>query len=459
MDALRRLTRGQIGGIMNPLIILDADSHPPKKCEMIHQSKVSFLSDRMIRIALTTLSSILIQFTAACASPPGGDWSQWRGPTRNGVAGSGPALADAWPDGGPRMLWQSQPLSRNVKEGSSGGYSSIVVTAGRVYIFLNRKIDAEPKDESPPDVTATDVVVCFDALSGAELWKVEYPGRPRHWGTSSTPCIADGHCFVVGSLGHVYCLNARDGTEVWKVKPGGDEVSSSIEVADGKVVVMCRPLTALDPANGNILWQQPQVSGSDNSSCVWRQRDKTYFICNDGQKKKTICVDAADGSVLWTTQGGGKSTAVVAEDTMVVNAPTAMSAYRLASDGPQLLWVNKQLKDQSESPVIYNGHVYHIGGHGQVACIESTTGEIAWQGEIGDTEIASPIIVDDKIIAVLEYGNKLAMFTATPQKHERLAKADLSLLAAASPAVADGKLYLRTKHAVACYDLVQPQGE
>ena len=114
---------------------------------MIHQSKASFLSDRMIRIALSTLASILIQFTAACASPPGGDWSQWRGPTRNGVAGSGPALADAWPDGGPRMLWQSQPLSRNVKEGSSGGYSSIVVAAGRVYIFLNRKIDAEPKDE------------------------------------------------------------------------------------------------------------------------------------------------------------------------------------------------------------------------------------------------------------------------------------------------------------------------
>ena len=151
--------------------------------------------------------------------------------------------------------------------------------------------------------------------------------------------------------------------------------------------------------------------------------------------------------------------AVVAEDTMVVNTPNAMSAYRLASDGPQLLWVNKQLKDRSESPVIYNGHVYHIGGHGQVVCIESTTGEIAWQGEIGDTEIASPIIVDDKIIAVLEYGNKLAMFTAAPQKYELLAKADLPLLAAASPAVVDGKLYLRTKHAVACYDLVQPQGE
>ena len=55
------------------------------------------------------------------------DWSQWRGPNRNGLAPEGPALPANWPQSGLQQIWQSQPFSSDVGDGSAGGYGSVVV--------------------------------------------------------------------------------------------------------------------------------------------------------------------------------------------------------------------------------------------------------------------------------------------------------------------------------------------
>ncbi len=75
--------------------------------------------------------------------PPGaGEWPQWRGAGRDGVAHE-PQLLTQWPKNGPKRLWQ-------VDLGE--GYSSIAVAAGRAYTLLRQGED--------------EIVVCWRAGDG-----------------------------------------------------------------------------------------------------------------------------------------------------------------------------------------------------------------------------------------------------------------------------------------------------
>ena len=76
-----------------------------------------------------------------------GEWSQWRGSQRNGVVADGVPLLDAWPEGGPKLLWRSE----TIPSGDDGGHGSVVVAGGKTYISLvwhddepseNREINA-----------------------------------------------------------------------------------------------------------------------------------------------------------------------------------------------------------------------------------------------------------------------------------------------------------------------------
>ena len=382
------------------------------------------------------------------------DWAQWRGPQRNGVASGGPALPATWAKTGPRQLWQSQTISQDVGAGSGGGYGSVVVADGRAYVFVNRK-QKQGGDGGP---VARDVVLAWEAETGRLLWERQFNGRASHWGTSSTPCIADRRCYVVGSSGTTWCLDARDGSTIWSAQPSGATggVSSSIQVVADMVILMGAPLTALDADTGQTRWQQPALDGRDNSTVLWRSGDQDYLICNDQSSKGVACVRAADGKVIWSAVGGGRSTAVIRGDTMVVLTPTMMAAYKLALDQPHQLWRNTDVRDRGASPVIHGDHVYHVGGRGQAACIELATGKVAWMHEVPDTEITSPIVADGKIIVAQSWGEKLTMIEPTPEHYRVLAEAKMPLSRAASPAVAGGKLYVRLKDAVACYDLANP---
>ncbi|MCX6628799.1 MAG: hypothetical protein NTW28_14355, partial [Candidatus Solibacter sp.] len=59
-----------------------------------------------------------------CAIAPAADWSQWRGPNRDGKSAETGLLAQ-WPAGGPRLVWKVQGLGE--------GYSSFAVVGNRLY--------------------------------------------------------------------------------------------------------------------------------------------------------------------------------------------------------------------------------------------------------------------------------------------------------------------------------------
>src|SRR5687768_6249516 len=77
------------------------------------------------------------------------DWPQWRGPNRDGVSKE-TGLLQKWPDGGPKLLWQSTDLGQ--------GYGSPSIIGERLYVLGSQGMDDE-------------FVQCLNVSDGKQVWK------------------------------------------------------------------------------------------------------------------------------------------------------------------------------------------------------------------------------------------------------------------------------------------------
>ena len=372
----------------------------------------------------------------AVAADNTSDWPQWRGPNRDGVAPSGIKLVEEWPAKGPRQVWKSTPIP----SGQPGGLGSVAVAGGRAYVYVNWKTDKGHLD----------VVLCFDAATGKEIWKKEFPGKGYDWGCSATPTILDDRCYVTASDAKLYCLSAADGELVWEAKTKhGGRVSSSVLALGSAVFAMGGELMAFDKDSGKQLWSQPRVKATENSPVAWRHADKDYLICNT--PGHVFCVDASDGRVLWQANGGGCATAVVQGDHMVVYG-NGLKAYALTLENALPLWEKNGWRDRGASAVIYSDHVYVVGG--RMACVDLKSGDVRWEKRVGG-EITSPVLADNMIISGINGCSDTVLLKADPAAFKELSRVRLGQAACSSPAIAGGKMFLRLNDGVACYDIQQ----
>ena len=175
------------------------------------------------------------------------DWTQWRGPNRDGVI----------PSFTPPREWPQQ-LVRKWKVEVGLGYATPIVVGNRVYLF-SRQGDNE-------------VMSGLDADSGKVLWQTMYPAAftmhsaatPHGKGPKSTPVFANGRLYSIGMTGVVTAFNAADGKQIWQ-KPGSALVPTytshafSPLVTGGTVVFHVGghnkgALTAYDANTGAVKW-------------------------------------------------------------------------------------------------------------------------------------------------------------------------------------------------------------
>jgi outer membrane protein assembly factor BamB len=317
--------------------------------------------------------------------------------------------------------------------------------------------------------TLTDAVVCWDAATGKELWKKEFDatsgGRPAGmYGAAGTPAVWGGKCYIAGIKG-IYCFSAKDGALLWRQEQGGN-VNASVLIANG-VVVGGWPVAGYDAESGKLLWKSnaDKASGHISSSPVlWSSGGKNYLIVAGRWALTMCCLEIETGKIVWEVKGPNidQPTPVVSGDTMVVGLGGATAAYKLTPEKAEFLW-KSPIADGASSPIVYQDNVY-ISRSYYVSdtwyCLDLKTGATKWKQQVDvGFRCSSPILADGKII--MPSGNAhsddisgtIEMLKATPEKYVNLGMFNPKMALCSSPAIVDGRLYLRLWDGVACYDL------
>jgi len=481
-------------------------------------------------VKLSALTWLFASFAAA------EDWNQWRGPQRTGVSTSQVPLLESLPATGLQPVWRSED---RLEGGGNGGWSSPIVAEGRVYGFSHRRISKEgvklPPETYPPldekkresmskeDVADYDgkrnveqkdrrdqqfryqeTILCLDAKTGERLWKFDRDSAATNFGQSGTPAVYQGRLYFLGADRKAICLNAATGEEIWSTqaatKSDDEQISSSVALADGVIVVLAGDLVGLDAMDGRRLWTGPssRMTGKDSSPIVWRSGDRDYVLANVNGSD-TVCLIPRSGEEVWRIAShGGRSTPVVSGNRMVTlgdNRKNGLRCFALSENGAELEWTYQGLSDPGSSPVIVGDHVY-VQGENRLACVELSSGKPAWRTtlDLAQPRYTSLVAADGKVFYVFD---GLLAFAAVPEEfrtliagkfdekgvllseeslRQRLKIAEMEKaengqeeaqkvwqrevtrhgpLNCSSPALVDGFLYLRRQHDLVCYDLTQ----
>lgn len=354
-----------------------------------------------------------------------------------------------------------------------------------------------------------ETVHCLDATSGKPIWKNEKKSVYTRFLQSGSPTIAGRKLYILGAAFTARCVDAYSGETLWEQRLPGeftDEfMDSSFAVADGVAVVLAGRLFGLDAETGSIVWQgdEKKTRGTHTSPVVWKSGDKELVIVNVAGED-TICVEPKTGRELWRVKSqANNSTPVIAGNRMVTmgnSRRAGLRCFEISETEAKETWVYQKIADKGSSPVIIDGHVY-AQGERRMACVDLATGEEGWSTllDLNTPQYTSLVAADRKVIythdGVLCVAAEPAEYRplvqakidkqgllATEETFRKMLKLDelerspdgleksLKLfqqevgnhgpLVCASPAIVDGRLYVRLKQGIGCYDLrEQDRGE
>jgi len=191
---------------------------------------------------------LLLAATAANAQ----EWTQWRGPARDGSV-SAKNAPTTWPEA-LKQTWR-------VEIGE--GYSSPVVAGG--HVFVHGRKDPHEIVES---INLADGKVLWQQKYQAAFQKNQYAVEMAK-GPNATPLILGNRLFTLGVTGIVTAWDTTSGQQLWS-----KDFSKTIDTSklfcgtaasplsvNGKVVIQIGSdihggeIMALDPATGNTAWE------------------------------------------------------------------------------------------------------------------------------------------------------------------------------------------------------------
>jgi outer membrane protein assembly factor BamB len=133
-----------------------------------------------------------------------------------------------------------------------------------------------------------------------------------------------------------------------------------------------------------------------------------------------------------------------------------LAAIRAGGSGDQtqknLIWRYKKEYSALTSPLLYRGVLYTVKDGGIVTSLNPATGEVWKSGrskEAMEAYFSSPVAADGKIYIISNDG-KVSVLKADAQ-WEVLKMNDLGEECQATPAIGDGRLYIRTAKALYCF--------
>ncbi len=387
------------------------------------------------------------------------DWPQFRGLKRDDISAE-TGLLKALPAGGPPLVWKSK--------GIGAGYSTLSIVGDRIYTM------GENNDSS--------FVYALDATDGKKLWSARVgtagaAGTPAFDGPRSTPTVADGLIVAVGQWGDLVCLD-KEGKELWRKHYtkdfGGKRPEwgfSESPLIDGDNVIITPggdegSIVALNKNTGALVWRSKGFTDSPNYSSLIVAEIGGVRQYIQLTPENIVGVAAKDGTVLWRAARKGRvaviPTPIYSDGYVYVTSgySAGCNLFKItAADGKftaEQVYANKNMSNHHGGVVKVGDNIYgYSDGRGWV-CQDMKTGASKWE-EKEKFGKGSLVDADGKLYLRGEDKGIIVLIDASPagyQEHGRFDQPDRSGNKAwAHPVIANGRLYLRDKDNVFCYDV------
>jgi outer membrane protein assembly factor BamB len=417
-------------------------------------------------------------------TPPGkkettvAQWTHWRGPSGQGYS-EDTQVPLTWSES-QNLLWKTPLPGR--------GNSSPILHGERIFLTASSKDGYER------------YVLCVNRADGKLLWqrtasKGVPPGKTHNWnGYASASCTTDGErVYAFFGTPGLFCYDG-EGNLVWKHSFGiftsetGWGTAASPFLYEDLIIQNCdndgpralpagaKPedaapmaLVALDKVTGKVRWQTPRNQGRGFSTPrlltgpggrvelvlngpngVWSYEPRTgkeIWHCRRTNKKEQEKfgepIPVSNGELLIAPSG----------------RPGPCQAIRLGGSGDvtktHLQWQIERKGRDVASQILWGDYLYAIDSRGVfLTCYEAASGKIKYHERIAhDAQaLASPVAVRGKLLFVLDSGETVVV---EPGPKLKIAARNVlghggSLDFAASPAIADGRLYLRSQSYLYC---------
>jgi outer membrane protein assembly factor BamB len=388
------------------------------------------------------------------------NWPQWRGTEYNGVS-SEKGIANTW-DESTNIAWtMKMPGRSGATPAVWGNHIFVTSSEGKDLVLMcistqgklnwkktlgttirgNIKGDEANESSSSPSTDGKYVYAfvgsgdfaCFD-FQGNEIWKINVQERHGKFqilhGIHTTPLLYKDRLYLslIHTGGHwVMAFDKATGREVWKVARKSDAMM--------------------------------ECKDAYTSPCLWRDGNQAYIVVLGADY--TTAHRLSDGQEVWRLTDLNPKTkyqyafriisSPVANEEMIL-VPTARNSQVIAvkpnakglikAGSPDEFWRNPTGSPDVPSPLMHDGLVYLCSELGVLTCLDAKTGKKLYQESLHRTRYrASPVYVDGKIICTARDGT-FTIVRAGP-KFEKLETNTLEDVFTASPAISNGRIYLR----------------
>ncbi len=379
------------------------------------------------------------------------EWTRFRGPNGQGSI----PLCDF-----PAALSENHVAWRVSLAGT--GHASPIVADGCVFVA------------SAAPATGEQFVQCLDARDGREIWRYQAPGQvfPKHAFNSfasSTPTWSAGTLFYAWATPEhlrVIALRSSSGAMIWQ-RDLGPFVSqhgfgASPTVFEDLLIVPNEQdgesfIAALDVRDGHTRWMTPRRSEkaaySTPTLCRPEQGDPQLIFTSWAHG--VYALDPRTGNALWELPVFHNRT---------VGSPLIVGDLVFASSGEggigrEMVAVRLGLPEKQREPAVAyeirgslpyvtkpiagNGLVFLLYDKGALTCLETESGDVVWRQRLSGEFFSSPICLGDKLYLLSRAGE---MFVVAADRQFRLLGGyDFGEPSHATPAAADGALYVRTE--------------
>jgi len=394
------------------------------------------------------------------------DWPRFRGPTGQGISAEANVPLTwsatenvAWKTPIPGEGWSSPIVAGNrvyvttaTDEGASAHVLAIAADTGKVEwdveVFKQKTERKETKNSYATPTPVTDGKAVYAVFGGGGIAAVSLDGKVL-WTNQ------DHRFYSQHGLGASPVLHKDLLIIPFDASSDGEDKKVGWQKPWDKSFVL-----AVETATGKVRWKG--MRGSSRIAHVTPQvidvGGKPLLVSGAGDVVQGF--DPDTGERLWTVRnegegvvpsvviGGGLAFTASGFGNPAIRAVRLDPAARGEVTATHLVWEQRKAVPTMASFLFTQGLLFTVNDKGIAQCLEAATGKVLWTQRLEGVFSASPVLAAGRAYFLSESGETVVI--EPTREFKELARNPLGEACQASPAVSNGRLFIRTQKHLFC---------